>query len=253
VSAAGTARAEAELWVGMVDLHEKALRLGDPDPVAREFAVTGFDPSGDLDRRAVRWGHRLDAFDFAELARFAAGLAMAEAEAWDRDDPVVATQAFDDRRFLFSDRIVHWMVPWADVAGRCHPGIRQPALALRDRLLDLGDRMRPAPLISGDEGLYPPGEDAFGPVETEESVEVRLRSLHSGTVVFRATVRSLMGADHSRGLERSEVRLLAADLCTLFEGAAAGWRSLAESHPGTARLWRDLANRAERTARLLTS
>lgn len=252
MSAAETARSEAGRWVGLAGFAQ-AVRTADPDPVPREVDVTGFDPGEDLTRRARRWGHRFSSFDFEALAGFAAGLAVAEGDAWDDDDPTVATRAFEERRFLFSDRIVHWAVPWADAAGRCHPQVREPAHALRDGLLELGDRMRPAPLLTGGEGLYPPGEDAFGPLDDGSAIETVLGSLHSGVVIFGATARSLFGQEHERWFRQDEVALLRNDLRTLFENAAGRWRTLAEEHPGTARLWRDLAERAVRTATRLST
>jgi hypothetical protein len=252
VSAAATARAEAELWIGIV-AGIAAVRLAHPDPGPREVDVTGFDPTNDLNRRAARWGHRLASSDLAELGRYAAALAVTEAEAWERDDAIVATRAFEDRRFLFSDRIVHWGVPWADVVGRCHPPVREPAHEVRDRLLDLGDRLRPAPLMTGDEGLHLPGEDSLGPLPGAISTVEILASLHCGTVIFEATAASLTGGPHPRRFDQEELDdvRLRRDLVSLFQVAAARWAVMAESHPGTARLWRDLARRADRTAELL--
>ncbi len=204
--AAEAARAEAATW-------SRLAGLGLP-PATEAEVVRFYDPGPDLDRRAGAWGHRLPGHHFAELARFAAALATAEAEAWQRDEPHVATRAYEDRRFLVGDRIVHWVMPWLDAEG---------AIAARDLLLELGDLHRPAP--AGGEGAAPPGEDAFGPLAVEAPLADRVRSLWSGIV-------------------------LGARLATpeLYEQASARWRSLAAAHPGTAGLWRDLAARAAGTA-----
>ncbi len=204
--------------------------------VATEFSVTGHDPSGDLARRARNWGLTDLAPDLASLCRFAA--ALAEAEAWNEDRPEVATRAYESRRLLLGDRIVHWAVPWLDIAGRCHPEVREPAHDARDRLLDLGDLGRVAVALSGSEGLIIPGEDSLGPLDGDHP----LGSLPTGTVMVEATWRSL-GGDQAE----------AEDLATLYETAAQRWISMALAHPGTARLWLDLAHRAERTAISLRS
>lgn len=254
MSAADAARIEAREWAGLVP-SLGAVCDARPDPGPTEQQVTGFDPRSDLARRAARWGYAMPDVGLAHLARFAAGLAVTEAEAWESDDPIVATGAFEDRRFLLSDRIIHWAVPWADVAGRCHPSIRDHANDIRDRLLELGDRMRPAPLLTGDEGLYPPGEDSYGPTGSIGPTGDHLASLLSGTVVFAATTSSLLGRPHGRRFDPEELAdpTLRSDLQDLFETAAGRWRALASSHPGTARLWRDLAMRAGRTAELFSA
>ncbi len=252
MTAAETAQADVVEWV---EIHDLALSIAsegvDPGPLERD--VTGIDPARDLARRAGRWSYQLPSNDLAELARFAAALATTEAEAWREDDPIVATSAFEDRRFLLSDRVVHWVVPWADVAARCHPPRRAEAEKLRDRLLVMGDRLRPAPLLTGDEGLHPPGEDSFGPVEVAPALGDHLASLLSGTVIFAATASSLVGGDHARRFSSTELadRDLRSNLEVLYDNAAARWSSMATNHPGTERLWRDLARRAASTARWL--
>ena len=253
MTAAGTARAEVAEWI---EIHDLSVAIAAPavDPGPRERAVTGVDPVRDLARRAGRWSHVLPSDDLAQLARFGAALAVAEADAWAADDAIVATSAFEDRRFLFSDRIVHWVVPWADVAARCHPHRRAEAEALRDRVLAMGDRFRPAPLLTGDEGLYPPGEDSFGPTEPAPVLADHLTSLHSGTVVFAVTASSLMGRDHTRRFSDGELAdpSLRSNLAVLYDNASARWASMAGRHPGTERLWRDLSRRAKTTAQLLS-
>lgn len=197
--------------------------------------MTGFDPSADLARRADRWGHRLGVPDLDRLARFAAGLARAEAEAWERDDPVIATRAFEERRFLAGDRIVHWAVPWLDAAGRAYPEVHGPSHGLRDLLLELGDRLRLAPHLTGAEGTTLPGHDSLGPLEPDRPWEEWLASLLSGAVIMRSRPGShLVGT--GRGLAQE------------YRDGSVRWQRLAEHHPGTAGLWLDLAARAARTA-----
>ncbi len=249
MTAADRARSDAERWVELVRL---ALELEDAelDPPPREVDVTGYDPSDDLIRRCRRWSHVATDDGLVELARFAAGLATTEAEAWDRDDPIIATHAFEERRFLFADRVVHWAVPWADVAGRCHTDLRDAAHRVRDSLLEMGDDLRPAPLLTGDEGLHPPGEDSFGP----SSDEPRLETLWSGTIFFAATLSSLTGEANAQRSSLSQPSpSLRRDLVTHFEAVAARWRTCAQDHPGTARIWRDLSRRAAATARQLAT
>ncbi|MDH4117688.1 MAG: hypothetical protein OEX04_19345 [Acidimicrobiia bacterium] len=148
MSAPSAARTEAEAWAAVATL----VGTG-----PTEGSVVGTQVLADLERRARRWGHRFESAGLGELCLFAAGLAVAEAEAWERDDPTVATRAFEDRRFLASDRIVWWAVPWALA--------HQPEVA--EILLELGERLRLAPALTGSEGLVPPGEDAFGPVDVD--------------------------------------------------------------------------------------
>lgn len=160
-------------WRRLLELAESEL------PASREVDVTGFDPRPDLDRRARWWGHRFDSDRLPAVLAFGVALAGAEVEAWTSKDGVVATRAFEDRRFLLSDRLVHWVVPLTFVTA---------AAGLRDELLDLGDRLRPAPLLTGDEGLHPPGEDSYGPLTLTLAVDLgpaerwaRLRRGHPGT------------------------------------------------------------------------
>lgn len=241
--AAAAARGEFDRWVEVAALAGSV--SGDVTPPRpTEFEVTGFDPRADLERRARGWGVEFPATSLADLARFAAGLARAEAEAWAGDDGIAATRAYEDRRFLFGDRIVGWAVPWTDVAGRCHPDLRQPCHRLRDLLLEFGEQFRMAPALTGSEGLTPPGEDSFGPFPPVLPEE--LTRLGSGTVIFDATAVSLGAVDrHHLAVVPVE------DLRALFENAAARWESLAAALPGSARLWLDLAARAGFTAAAL--
>jgi len=151
-------------------------------PLAREVDVTGFDPGEDLDRRTCRWGHRLPSTALPDVLAFGVALADVEMGAWDTDDPVAATRGFEDRRFLFSDRLVHWVVPLTFV----HPGADSDSL--RTIMLTLGDRLRPAPAVAGGEGLQLPGEDSYGPVDVPLRVSLgdpdrwrRLTDHHPGT------------------------------------------------------------------------
>lgn len=172
--AADGARHDLTAWSEVLTLGERQL------PGAHEATVTGFDPLDDLNRRGRWWAHRFDVGGLLEVVAFGVALAMVETEAWERDDPVVATRAFEDRRFLFSDRLVHWVVPLTFVTS----GTEQ----LRELLLAMGDRLRPAPVLTGTEGLYPPGEDSFGPLSSRLRIELgppdRWRALavaHPGT------------------------------------------------------------------------
>lgn len=240
--AAGRAAAESVVWAGVARVVQGlVIDLTPPSPC--EVDVVGVDPTEDLHRRGGGWGFGFSRGSLDELARFAAGLAQAEADAWEGDDPSVATKAYEHRRFLVSDRIAPWAVPWADVAGRAHPASADRCHQVRDTLLSMADTMRIAPLATGDEGIFPPGEDAFGPLESRFPDDLGL--LGAGTVVFDATTASL-GADARHG-----VTLLATadghDLATLFERAASVWSQMADSHEGSARLWRDLSRRAEST------
>lgn len=149
-------------------------------PAAREVNVTGFDPGEDLNRRGRWWSHRFPSDHLPDVLAFGVALAVAEGQAWDSDDPVVATRAFEDRRFLLSDRLIHWVVPLTFESGG--------ESVIRDVLLGLGDRLRVAPLLTGDEGIHPPGEDSFGSLESSLRVElgppqrwVRLQESHPGT------------------------------------------------------------------------
>ena len=243
-SAATAARVEAEQWI---DLARRWRREVWDDVVPSEHAVVGFfDPGSDLDRRARQWGHQFTGYQLADLAAFSAGLAAAEADGWESGDHPLATRAYTERRMLLGDRLLHWAVPWLDAMGRCYPPQREVAFESREVLLGFGDRLRPAPVLTGAEGLAPPGEDSFGPTGIDADLERYLRSVWSGLVVLDATVRSLTGDEDAAdlvgdpGLER--------DLATLYNVAAARWRGIADHHPGSARLWTDLAHRAERTA-----
>jgi hypothetical protein len=252
VSATRRAAEERDRWVDVVELCRTLIDHG-VDPAPFELTCTGFDPSEDLIRRAGRWQHQLENGGLVGLARFAAGLAQAESDAWKTEDGVTATKAFEDRRFLLGDRIVHWAVPWSDAAGRCHHPIRQAAHGIRDHLLVIGDEMRVAPILTGDEGLHAPGEDSLGPIAV--GLPSRLGLLGSGTILFSATIDSLTSGAMMNPTPTPEelTPRIRFDLGVHYRAVAARWRRMAAEHQGTARLWRDLAARAEHTGLLLTS
>lgn len=145
------ASADRTRWADALSLVEG------PMADAVEADVTGYDATPDLERRARRWGHRMPSSTLPDVLAFGVALADVEIESWGEDDPVIATRAFEDRRFLLSDRVVHWVVPLSFVFDG--PGTED----LRSALLELGDRLRPAPAMTGTEGLHPPGEDSYGP------------------------------------------------------------------------------------------
>ncbi len=213
MTAAGSASGEAEFWRTAAE--SLSALQGSVGSEFTEVAVTGFDPGPDLARRARRWSHRFDDHSAVSLTAFAAGLAEVESDAWERDDPIIATQALSDRRFLFGDRIVHWLVPV--LLAIAEDSVEASTLA--DGLLDLGDRHRPAPALTGSEGLYPPGHDSIGPIV--ESLDGAL--LLNGWITDRVDIE-------------------------LFRQAGERWRTCAGQHPGTARLWLDLAARCDASA-----
>jgi hypothetical protein len=243
-TASETAAAEAEVWSGIAD---RTWELADTPPTER--AVVGhFDPAPDLDERGDRWGYSFESYDLSDVARFGAGLAAAEAAAWEGGAPDVATRAYAERRFLLSDRVLHWAVPWLDAVGRCYPDLRAVAHSDRDALLVLGDHHRPAPGLAEGEGVYPAGEDALGPV-AELELNDAVASLWGGAVVLRATLRSITGRDLGPSAPTlSEVEEAREPLGIYYGVVAARWRRLAGEHPGSAALWSALARRAEHTA-----
>jgi hypothetical protein len=166
------------------------------------------------------------------LASFAAGLATAEADGWETGARDIATRAYEARKFLFADRIIHWAVPWLDTMGRAHDSHRETAHSDRDILLAFAGEMRVAPLTPGREGLHIEGEDSFGPLDhNQRNLPDWIRSVWSGEIVSRTDSSS--------------------DLVGLFEDAASRWSQLASDHPGSAQLWVDLSGRAARTSQFL--
>ncbi len=228
------ALAEQELWVGLADhwSHEMVPRLWADRPPTEVAVVVFYDPADDLNRRAGKWGHQLPGNDLSSLASFAAGLARAEADGWETGARDIATRAYEARRFLLADRVVHWAVPWLDAVGRSHDTHRQTALADRDVLLALADEARVAPPIPGPEGIRVDGEDSYGPIDhPTPDLPGWKRSLWSGVIVLKSDPPS--------------------ELAGFFEDAANRWTQLATDHPGSAQLWIDLSQRAKRSSRLL--
>lgn len=218
MSAADAARDEAQQWAFVASLADLLTQGGAIVPT--ELTITGFDPSADLRRRSQGWSHTLADHSLASLARFGAGLAEAEAGAWERSDPSVATRALSDRRFLLGDRIVHWSVPWLVSFGVAEPASGPEAVAVVERLLALGDRHRPAPALTGPEGMFPPGCDSIG--DLPDGLD--LTTFANGWVF--ADPPAEFGPEP-------------------FRAAAALWTDLADAHPGTAQLWYDMARRAD--------
>lgn len=226
--AAASADSEADQWIELVDMwrHPTDLLV-----VPREADVVRFfDPADDLRARMDQWGYAPGDLTLSDLALFSAGLAKAEADAWRLGNEHIATQAYSARRFLLGDRILHWAIPWLRAAEAVDP---VPALLTQQFLLGLGQRHRPAPLLADGEGITAPGEDSYGPVDIDEPLHERLRSVWSGQVLAGSLDLQL----------RNRVKLAAT-----YAEAAADWRVLAETYPGSARLWRDLGRRAARTA-----
>jgi hypothetical protein len=113
--------------------------------------------------------------------------------------------------------------------------------------------MRPAPRLTGAEGLHPAGQDGFGPVALGVTLSRWLDSLWSGSLLLHGAVRSMTPVERSsRSLDGADLTGdLAHDLATNYEVNAARWHGLARHHPGSAALWLDLGNRAANTARRL--
>jgi hypothetical protein len=187
------------------------------------------------------------------MALFAAALARTEAESWLGGDRVVATQAFEERRHLLGDRILPWAVPWLRALARCFPAHRIDATDAAKTLLSLGERHRPAPILTGAEGLFLPGHDGYGAKDLHGHLGMRMGSLWGGLVVFRCTLESITGElvpnRHVTG-DRFDTPAFRGTVVTLYEVAEVRWRRLAENHPGTARYWFDLAARAAATAEI---
>lgn len=195
-------------------------------PPREKDVVVFYDPREDLDKRVGDWGHRLPDHDLASLAQFAAALAGTEAEGWDSGAGDIATRAYEARRFLLGDRVLHWAVPWLDAVEQSSAKHRGHAQADRDFLLNLADEMRVAPAIPGREGLVAEGEDSFGPLDTNANQDAWVSSLWSGHLILGPTE----------------------DLATDYRAAATRWRAVAVRHPGSAQIWADLADRATTTA-----
>ncbi|NNL70826.1 MAG: hypothetical protein HKO70_12780 [Acidimicrobiia bacterium] len=255
--AAAAAAREAAIWAELASewVPERHPDLWDDLPPTEAAVVRFYQPDEDLARRAGYWSYQPARWDLAGLCWFGAALARTEADAWESDDPHVATRAYADRRFLLGDRLLHWAVPWLEAAGRCYGSEREIAGGAEEHLLALGDQMRPAPALStGTEGLMAPGEDSYGAVALTRPLTDYLLSVWSGRVVMASTVASLSAGTVATRmipedwLAEPDQRMV---LSTMYSVAAARWRRLAADHAGSARLWLDLAERADRTARAL--
>lgn len=239
--AIAAARAEASQWISVASAWSPEGPLHQwTDVYPREADVVHFfDPADDLDRRGERWEYSFTDRGLSDVARFAAGLAEAEAGAWRDDAPHIATRAYSDRRFLVADRLLHWAVPWLDAVAGAYSDLASAARRDEEGMLLIGDHHRGAPATTGIEGLYPAGEDSIGPVERSVALDAWLGSLWSGSVLLekRLAAFSILGDGGGNAPG------------TAFYRAAAGrWRDLADQHPGSARLWTDLSARASATA-----
>lgn len=213
-TASEKAAAERDGWASL------STRWSDAGGATELDTVVYFDPTDDLARRATRWGYDLPTVSLSALATFAAGLADAESLAWLDGTPDIATRAYEERRFLVSDRIIHWAVPWL---------LNNSALNDAGFLLSLGDEMRVAPKLADNEGMKPAGEDSYGPTSLDPDDDRWRASLWSGGLI-------------STTEENPREAYLA---------AAERWSRLAQDHPGSAALWLDLSRRARETAHQL--
>lgn len=220
---------EVDVWAGLARGVDDLLVGWDDLRPAEALVVDVYNPAPDLQRRAMAWGHEFSTGELPEVLRFGAGLALAEAEAWEHDRPDVATRALSDRRFLLGDRILHWAVPWLMAVGGRGMGVGTDLLAL-------GDHHRPEPELVGNEGLTMPGEDRYGPL-----TPVPLSSLLAGAVVTEETAARWGSSRES--LRRGAVPEGAREW---LRERAREWQRLRSAHPGSAALWRDLADRAGR-------
>ncbi|MGB8360513.1 MAG: hypothetical protein WCE80_03870 [Acidimicrobiia bacterium] len=221
---------ERDLWFDLAGRWSRRYspEVWDDRPPTEAAVVVFFDPMPDLSRRASVWGHDLPGADLASLAAFASALADLEGDSWSSEKPDLATRAYETRRFLLGDRVIHWAVPWLDAVGRSYPAHHDAAHHDRDALLGLADVMRVAPELPGAEGLQVAGEDSFGPTEIVAG-EAWVGSLWSGALTLDGM--SEMG-----------------DSAEFYVAAATKWAELADRRPGSAQLWLDLAARARRTA-----
>lgn len=253
--AADTAAAESATWANIAQrwAGEANPDVWDDLPGSEALVIPDVDVRDDLERRARRWGYPLADGNLGDVAMFAAALARAEADAWNADDGVLATQAYEERRFLAADRIVPWAVPWLLAVTRCFPESRDDATDAAVALLRIGEQHRLAPSLAGDEGLRPPGHDGYGPSTEPQEIVDRICSLWGGIVVFRRSLISISGEEI--GARRPGARWLTdaglrSNIATWYEIGAARWRCLAEQHPGTGAYWLDLARRASETAEI---
>ena len=256
--AAEAAAQEAKTWIDLSnqwqgDAH---FHIWDDVPGSELAVIALYDPAKDLGRRMAVWSYPVAELDFSDVARFASGLAQAESDAWANDQPHVATRAYAERRFLVGDRILHWAIPWLDAIERSHPDRADDAASTKEQLLAIGDRMRPAPALTGSEGLVVPGFDGYGPLTPDVPLDEFLLSLWSGSLLTKADIASSRNSHVNRRhlpadwLKDAETR---SGLANHYNRAALKWESLAVVHVGTSQLWLDLASRARNTARWMAA
>ncbi|MDF1597677.1 MAG: hypothetical protein P1T08_16480 [Acidimicrobiia bacterium] len=252
-NASAAAAAEAAEWMAIARAwHPGRQRSALVDLPPTEAAVVAlFNPAGELAERAHSWKYEISSGDLSDLARFGAALARAESEAWATDRGHLATRAYQDRRFLLGDRILHWAIPWLDAVAHQYPTAFDDAMTARRALLDLAERLRPAPALSGTEGLVVPGFDGYGPLDMDVPFEQVMLSVWSGAVLLNGYLtgvfhKPVIGRALPRGWDTYPGAREALE--STYRSAAARWEELALSRPGSAQLWRDLANRARRTA-----
>lgn len=236
---------EARRWNGLAKrwTQDETPAIWEDRPPTEKAVIRYFDPVEDLEEKASRSNYELEDTSLPSLARFAAELADSEGRHWASGDADLATRAYEARRFLVGDRIIHWAVPWLDAVGRCYPDLREDAHRDRDFLLEVADEMRVEPVMPGQEGLVLEGEDAFGRIELIDDKARWLSSLWSGHLILKATWESLRSEGGEPTIE---------EMSLLYEAAASRWRGVARRHAGSAQIWSDLAARAGRTADLLS-
>lgn len=254
-TAVATASRESAVWAEVAERWhpDRNREVWDDVPGLEAAVIPEVDPIPDLTKRAARWGYRLGRTDLADLALFAAALAQTEGEAWAAGDRSLATQAYEARRFLAADRILPWAIPWLRALAGCFPERRSDGEHAVESLLLIGERHRPAPVLTGAEGLFLPGHDGYGPLDDRHDLEARVGSLWGGMVVFRRTLESSTGEawpDRNFGSDRLDDPEFLATVATMYKAASARWRSLASRQPGTSRYWGDLARRAAATAEI---
>ena len=255
--AAQKASDEAQVWASIAAdwAESEHFHVWGDVPGNERSVVHLYDPANELQRRAKYWRYDCAGHDLADLALFSAGLAQAEADAWLDDRAHVATKAYEDRRFLLGDRILHWAVPWLEMISRWHPDRSERASKTQRVLLEIGETHRPAPAFTGTEGLVVPGFDGYGPLDSGEPMTTAILSVWSGIVISVNQLSDLRHADLStRRIEEawmSDAGFRKA-LRTQYSAGAHRWDQLAAQYPGSAQLWMDLAHRAMRTASLIT-
>lgn len=256
IDAATEANSEAAQWMTIA----RAWHRGRQQPTMIDVPPTEsavvrlYDPMDDLNRRAQAWRYDIANGDLSDLARFGAALARAEGEAWANERGHIATRAYEDRRFLLGDRILHWAIPWLDAIARQYPASADAAAEAQQTLLTIAERHRPAPALSGTEGLVVPGYDGYGPINFEAPFEETIRSIWSGAVLLDGYLTDLFGrpiADRVLPERWDTYPGVLQALEATYKASAGRWDDLAVTKAGSAQLWRDLANRARKTARVL--